>query len=123
MTRVEVSMACSAQRIVVIHVIVFKPFTAPLPGGNGGSTAAVPSGQGGATDSAKTTVATLEPRGDTGGKVTDTGVSCSAECDKQIALVCGSDGLTYLSECLLKFTGCLLKDETLIVAANGPCPP
>ena len=45
-------------------------------------------------------------------------------CDSHhVALVCGSDGRTYLSESCLKFVVCVLDDKTLKVDKQGPCDP
>ena len=96
----------------------------------GGSTAAAPSGQGrGATDSVQTTVAAAatvadaRTTGNTGNTVMDNGVSCAANCEKEIALVCGSDGVNYLSKCLLDLTVCLTQNTSLFIKYEGPCAP
>ncbi|XP_033114129.1 agrin-like isoform X2 [Anneissia japonica] len=46
---------------------------------------------------------------------------CKRTCPTEFKRVCGSDGITYANECLLKLDSC--KDPGLTVVMRGPCPP
>ncbi|XP_045618368.1 agrin isoform X3 [Procambarus clarkii] len=49
------------------------------------------------------------------------GPVCDRRCDGGVALVCGSDGETYNSRCLLEHADCLNPFATIAFVKDGPC--
>ncbi|KAJ8046712.1 hypothetical protein HOLleu_05479 [Holothuria leucospilota] len=49
-------------------------------------------------------------------------VDCPNLCPILRQLVCGTDGTTYQSPCVLQLVACVNNDPTLMVASLGPCP-
>jgi hypothetical protein len=47
------------------------------------------------------------------------GETCSAMCTRIFLPVCGSNGVTYSNECLLKYANC--KDKTIVYVHDGEC--
>ncbi len=43
------------------------------------------------------------------------------ECPLHHDPVCGSDGVTYENECLLRRAACTQETDRLVVVENGPC--
>ncbi|XP_072047506.1 follistatin-A-like [Amphiura filiformis] len=63
--------------------------------------------------------ATMEP-------VTDEGPVCTASCpanttEYPLQQVCGSDGMTYESDCVLELIACITNNMDLAVASEGAC--
>jgi hypothetical protein len=46
---------------------------------------------------------------------------CKPICTRDFSPVCGTNGLTYNNECLLKAANC--RDENIKKNMNGPCDP
>ncbi len=49
-----------------------------------------------------------------------TSVDCAATCPVVYDPVCGSDGVTYTTECFLSLAAC--QNPSLTIASRGPCP-
>ena len=65
------------------------------------------------TEDYDTTTLAMTP----GGSVTP----CNMECPLVRDLVCGTDGVTYQSRCVLEAEACRRGDTNLSVAYPGPC--
>merc|ERR1739847_21703 len=48
--------------------------------------------------------------------------SCGVMCDRMAARVCGSDGITYSSKCMMKMAACESEKDVSVVH-SGPCEP
>ncbi|NP_001267786.1 kazal-type serine protease inihibitor 2 precursor [Hydra vulgaris] len=46
--------------------------------------------------------------------------SCSILCTREYNPVCGSDGKTYATECVMKSIACM-NEKAIIAVSNGPC--
>lgn len=49
-------------------------------------------------------------------------VECPDVCPLVREQVCGTDGISYQSPCVLQLVACVRNDPTLMVASLGPCP-
>ena len=48
-------------------------------------------------------------------------VTCNLNCPLILDIVCGTDGVTYQTTCVLEAEACKKNDPTLVVAHSGPC--
>lgn len=46
---------------------------------------------------------------------------CNTECPNDLRPVCGTDNRSYDNECLLSYTACMKRNDSLTVAYVGQC--
>ncbi len=73
------------------------------------------------TTAAKTTVKRTTTPLRTTTVPTTTKRKCRTMCPLILEPVCGTDGITYTSACVLEAEACYMNDKTLMVAYEGPC--